>query len=415
MSYVRRFSSAGMVFLGSVSWAASQWFIVWLFARFAGGSESVGVYASLLAVVMPVFVLAQLGLRTVYLTLSVDVAWRVYRTVRVCAVLVVSLLLMPLLLVVHWLDDISVALALLILKSMDSVLDLYMGRLQRRESFIALGALTIANSLSTVILSAAVILATGSIAGALLGSATASMAIVVIAARLGAQPDGADARGDVRAALLTVRSGLPVALSQGVALMAAYLPTLLLASLFDAAAVGVYAAAAYLITAANLLGASLQILLLTSFRRIYESQGPQHLFLMAVRSALPLLAVGLAGGIAVARWGNEVVKSVYGDSFEVPGAGLVLLAIGAALVAPSYMFSMVLVVLNAYGAELYIWIAAVVVGLGGGLVGHWAGLPAVAVGSLAAMLIYAARLAGVALAASRCCTGKVGRSAVPAH
>ncbi|MBE8146950.1 hypothetical protein IOD13_15030 [Brevibacterium casei] len=70
-----------LVTVGNIMVATAQWYLIWLFARHAG-PQAVGVYSSLVAFMTPLFVIAQLGLRNLYITLQTSVRWPVYLAVR---------------------------------------------------------------------------------------------------------------------------------------------------------------------------------------------------------------------------------------------------------------------------------------------------------------------------------------------
>lgn len=401
----RRTHQAALILAGTSAAAFAQWLLVWLFARYAGGPVAVGDYATLLAVTTPAFILAQFGLRTVYLTLRREVSWLVYVQLRIAGVVLASAILV---LLFASLDLLQVSAALiasmLFVKSADSFVELYSGRLQRFEMFTVLGSLMIANAVLTAALAALVVLKTGSMAGALLASGCVSFAVAAVSASA-KSVSRQDCDAGPGAVHLVLRAGLPVTMSQGAAVLANYLPTLLLSAWAFPAAVGIYAAMAYLLTAANLVGATLQTLLLTSFRATYERCGPENAYRRASSLARRLVISGVLLIPLVVLLGQEVTSRIYGPAFQTSKPQLALLAVAAAAIAPSYLFSVALVVLNAYALELRIWTLAILVGLFVGALSNAFDVSPSVMGVLIAASVAWARLLGVLLAARYRCLG----------
>lgn len=399
MSSTRR--GAALVTAGTFAWALTQWYLVWLFARFAGGAEAVGAYAALIAVATPLFILGQLGLRTVYLTLRQHWPWRSYVQLRIAGIAVASLALAAF---VVWdgRQPVALAVSVIALKCADSALDLLMAPIQRSGRLTQLGSLTLGNALGTVVVASVAVGVTGLMHTALFGSAAVSLWICFLAWRLSRKPLtelGATGSGKRR----IIKSGIPVMMSQGVASFSTYLPVWLLSRWADSGVIGVYSAAAYLLTAANLVGSSTQTVLLPSFRSRFESTGHVGLLSRASRLA-SILAIGgvLAAPIAV-TFGSSILAMLYGSGFEMSRFSLLLLSIAAIAVAPSYVYSVVLVVLNRYKTELLIWVVALVFAMVVGVALLVLGVEPLTSGFAVALTAAWVRLGGVAGFAAFAC------------
>lgn len=70
-----------LLVLGGIASAFSRWYLVWL-AQQLGGAEGLGAYGLLFAVATPLFVTAQLGLRTVFVSKGTAYPWRSYLILR---------------------------------------------------------------------------------------------------------------------------------------------------------------------------------------------------------------------------------------------------------------------------------------------------------------------------------------------
>ncbi|MBR7538892.1 hypothetical protein KC221_22120, partial [Mycobacterium tuberculosis] len=78
-----------VVTVGNIMVATAQWYLIWLFARHAG-PQAVGVYSSLVAFMTPLFVIAPMGTRHLYITLQTSVRWPVYLAVRTAGIVIAS-------------------------------------------------------------------------------------------------------------------------------------------------------------------------------------------------------------------------------------------------------------------------------------------------------------------------------------
>ena len=271
-------SSFAVVTLGNVAVAAAQWYLVWLFAQ-QSGPKAVGDYSTLIAMTTPVFIASQLGLRNLFVTLQRTVRWRIYLGCRLTTVGMSILIITGL--VVFGPDQIDAALAwpLLLIKVSDSIGDLFYARLQKTERLFAFGLILIVVAMASATTVTVVILSTGAIVSALWAAAVVSVVGTLVTIRVAAAepPETAtevQSRTSVRAEIKAlVSAGVPMSMMQGVYSLLSYVPLVVVAWFGSPSDVGRYASAAYLVVFANLVGASIETVVLPAFRAIYESEG----------------------------------------------------------------------------------------------------------------------------------------------
>lgn len=384
--------------VGSISWAVAQWLLVWMFARFAGGANAVGEYALVLSIATPVFTVAQFGLRTVYLSLRVEYPWRTYLVLRVIGTVAATVLLVAYFLVTE-LADPAIWSALLAVKVADLFFDLWQARIQRTNRLGALGVLNIINSVGTIALAGVALATTGSVAVALAASAFVSVAVALAGRQLAAaRPSTSDDDPGYREIL---RAGAPTTVSESLAAFASYLPVLVLSFLADEALVGVFAAAAYVLTFANLVGAILKNVLITPFRQTLEGAGVEHVRHRAHRLAFGLGAASSVAALAVALVGGPILRVIYGPEFEMPELPLILLAVAVIPVASSYVYSTFLNVTHRFSGQAWIWVLALTIGVAVGAICAGMGVGPLETACAVALASSWARFAGALLIACR--------------
>ena len=386
-----------LVTVGNIMVATAQWYLIWLFARHAG-PQAVGVYSSLVAFMTPLFVIAQLGLRNLYITLQTSVRWPVYLAVRTAGMVIAS----GLAAVVLFADVPETAwvigTAVLVIKIANSIADLYFARLQRAERLRTFGVLLIVDALATAAVTT-VIMALGSsvevaVAAAAVVALAGAAATVLLGRRLTAAVDdtgGTPLSDEFRCML---RHGSPLALSQGIQSILTYLPIAIVGWLGTTADIGVYSSAAYLVTFANLLGASVQITLLADFRRRFEASGPALLRQSIRRNSVVSMAV-LAPlvGLAVVI-GPQLLALLYGPTIDISRHTVLFLSLAAVIVLPTYLLSSLHLVLNRYWVMTIVGAGSIVVVAAAGAAGGALGLGPVEAGSLAVLVGATARYVG---------------------
>ncbi|MGO1592347.1 lipopolysaccharide biosynthesis protein [Ancrocorticia sp.] len=413
-----------LITISMFSGALVQWYLVWIFARYLGGPKAAGTYSSLVSLLTPIFIVASLGLRTVYLTLRSVWPLRTYVFLRVIGLIVGCAAF----LIVALLENkyaIGLVLVLMASRVFDLMSDIYAAAIQRQDRLAWLGTAGIASGIITALAVTVSAVTAGTMAAAIGSVAVVSLAFYAVywrtagdvdrdvppahqseervsgSRRVKSCPGGKSYSGrksfpGIRSVL---RAGVPVTISQGIAAIAAYLPVLILSRWVSEEAIGVFAAAAYLITAANLVGAAAQTVLISPLRIQYASQGAQPTFRRALRVNGVLLAIGVICIPIIVFLGNPVLQFVYGQEFSLPQSALVLLALAVVPIAPSYLFSAVLSVFNYFRIEALVWACAVIVASCVGVVALSTGVDPLSAGMIIAGTMSWTRFAGVSLCA----------------
>ncbi|NDK33002.1 lipopolysaccharide biosynthesis protein [Nesterenkonia haasae] len=392
-----------MVSVGNIAGAAAQWYIVWLFARFAG-PEAVGVYSSLIAVMSPIFITTQLGLRNLYITLQSVVSWRAYVCLRVVGIMTACSLTLGALLILAPGQAWSIGFAILVIKIANSTADLYLARIQRTERLRIFGLLLLLDALTTMAVTTAVMLISGSVLLALWAGAVVAVlgAVITVFLASAAPPEGRIARHPlIQDMRLLVVHGIPLAISQGIQSLLTYLPLAIVGSLGTTGEIGVFASAAYLVTFAHLVGASVQTAVLPDYRRRLESEGPAALRRVNLRNGYLTMAI-LAPLIVVAVVaGPSLLQLVYGADFEISRSAVFFLALATVICIPTYLLSSFHLVLNRYWVMTIVGAASALVVIVSGAASGLAGLGAVEAGTLAVLTAVACRYVGADIMARR--------------
>ncbi|GAA1861769.1 lipopolysaccharide biosynthesis protein [Brevibacterium marinum] len=395
-----------LVTVGNIVSAAAQWYIVWLFAR-QDGAHAVGQYSGLLAILTPIFITTQLGLRNLYISLQRHVRWPVYLGLRLTTVLLSVVAGLAVIWHLGGIFDWQLAMAILLIKVSDSVADLFFARLQKAERLSAFGILLIADAFVTTAVVTFAMLATSSVIVALWGAAAVSILAAFSTGALGLRsPDpmapGPAASQQVLSRFRTVpgdvgallRAGVPLSLMQGIYSLLSYVP-LGVVGLFGAPDdVGRYASAAYLVVFANLVGASAETVLLPGYRRRYQARG-RIVLLRSVTATSVVTFIALTPLVVLAvLTGPRLLVSVYGADFSISRTAVLFLALAACITMPTYMISAMLLILNRYWATTVIGAASVLCVLVSGVIAGFSGMEAVEAGCLAVFVGSSVRYVG---------------------
>ncbi|OFT44128.1 hypothetical protein HMPREF3159_15935 [Brachybacterium sp. HMSC06H03] len=354
------FARAGSFLLilgGTIGSGISHWFIVWLIAA-TYGAAGLGEYSVVLAGATPLFIFLGLGLRNVYVSLAGSPRWGTFLRWRVGGLALAFALLAVYCLVAapFW----GIFLGMAVMKVADGLSELALARLQRQGRFTALGALTSVGAVATV---AAISVAASLSApiGVLLACVGGVSLVLGLVALVLSRPSRSvlEAEEEVGVRRL-LAAALPITASTGLMSLVASIPVWFLGAHTSAPEVGRFTAAAYLIVAANLLGASAQTILITTYRRHLAEEGAASLLRSMGRHTLLLGAVAGPVVVAVVLLGDPFLRLVYGDAFGASPLELLAFGLTAALCILGYLNSTVLLVLNWYRSQLLTTIATLV-------------------------------------------------------
>ena len=332
---------------GTIGTSLSKWFLLWLFAQSSGGPGAVGAYSSILAFATPLFVVCQLGLRTIFLSLRVRYPWSVFVRLRMLGACVGALVLGGFIFLAPGVP-LWLGVAILALKVCDSFQDISLARVQYGNNLVALGAIVFSGAVMTAVAALTLVWVTGDVPAGVLAAASVSFGAgcwgVWVSRRVGYEPDS------ITSGIESIlRVSVRVTTSQFLASLLFQLPIVFLAILAGPSVVGVFAAAGYLLTAAALVGSSLQTVLITPFRRLMAEQGKSGLWNASRGVTARVVAGGTIFGIFVVLLGNPVLNVVYGGGFGMHWVPLALLAVAACSTVGAFVLSVTLTVLNRYG------------------------------------------------------------------
>ena len=330
-----------LVTLGTFATALVQWLFVWLFTqRFA--QSDVDSYILLYSIATPAFVAAQLGLRDVYLTLRARYGHRSYLVLRLAGSLVGVVVVVGIGLALRLPPDLTAAMA--VMKLGESAIDLRCAFVQSQHQMVRLGTLMVTYAVAMLAILVSATLASGNPAApvAITGVFGMLLALADAVRPLAAESERTGGYRDI------LRAALPVTAAQLIFALVASTPVFVLEAAGGRASVGIYGAAAYLLTFANLVGASLQTLLVPGFRDLVARADRRGLILGARRAGVGLGVVAVLGAAVAIAFGPQVLSLVYGPSYAMGRLHLVPLVLAAAIVPPLYVFNALLLVLNAY-------------------------------------------------------------------
>lgn len=347
--------------------------IVWLLATLTN-PEAVGRYALVLAIATPVFVVAQLGIRGIYLTHARAIALRSYVFVQLAFLIAATLV------TVGAAAIFSPGLALLALfvsgaKASDALAEAFSGVAQR---FHRTGLILTCSALVAVLGGAAVallLLTTGSVELATLGFAAVSLVCTALA--LAVPAVGLARSGEAAQRLLSlgdswryiVAAGLPLGLSTGLLQLVTSAPQYVLDQTAGSADVGRLAVLVYAYAVADLVAGTLGIAWIAH---------AQHDLRVMPTASMPITTITLRATlrwtaiyIPLAALGVAVVwvayPFVFGAAYGIDWASAVPLAVAVLLLPAANFTTASTIIANQYAHSLAFSGAAAVAGIGAAL------------------------------------------------
>jgi len=344
---------------GYVVRAAVQALLLLAFAR-AGGAAAAGEFALAFAVSTPVVITAELALRNVYQTLHNPPAFRLFFLIR-AGLVTTAILILAIVAATGWLEvRPSVLLPLLMLKYVDSLLDICFGKLQSLGLVRATGRLLWLNAaLSLVAIGVPVGLGLQP-EWAVVGSAAGSLAVLAIVAPrlLTDQTERwAPLPGDLSRIL---RAGLTLGTAQTLMALVSFLPAYYLATAAGKAELGVFAAAQYAVTLAGLIFAAAMQSWLADARKELATHGSEALRRHTRLVGQYLVGAGLVGGGITVAALPILLPAVFGGQFEIDRFTAIPFALAVVLVSCESALTLPLLVLNRYASRVATAVAGLV-------------------------------------------------------
>lgn len=318
--------------VGNLAHAAAQWAVVVVLARM-GSAETVGTYALALAIVSPVFLFANMHLRTV---LSTDVAAEtgigVYFSLRLATSAVTLFLLLTAALYWRGLEGFVLA-GLALAKAFEAISEILYGELQRQERMDRVGKSMILRAFGSLSAMAAAMQLTGSLPLAVFSIALVSAAV----AASDVHSTGALHRnGTLHEMKRLAVSAAPLGLLLLLVSLNAAIPRYFLAGMASPAAVGVFAALSYVSIALNTLVMAAGQASGASMARSFWSRDASAFLRKSGRLVGLSVVLGLTGLAAAAAYGGEFLHALYGPAYAAEHAAFLwLMAAGAVSFAAS--------------------------------------------------------------------------------
>lgn len=331
--------------------AATQFFILWAFAR-TSGAAGAGEFALAIAICSPVFIVAELALRNVYQTLTAAPSFRAFVTLRAGCALVACGTIALVSLTTQRFPDADLLAPLLVMRTADSVLDICWGGLLAVGRVGAVAAWMWANTILTLIAVAVPVAAGLDPRWGIVGSAVVStgVMVVVLASLLpGERGRWFLARSELRRVL---RAAGTLGVAQGMDSLLLYLPALFLAAAANREQVGVFAVVMYVITFANLFFSSVMQTSLRTMRQLL-AEGVAPLRAYGRRVGGRLITVGVAGGLAAWAILPPISPVVFGPGFQVSHLEVLPVAVAAVALGVEYATTPVQLALNRYTTRVW--------------------------------------------------------------
>lgn len=366
MKQVRNVGQAGMLLTaGSIASAIAKWYLVWLAQRI-GGPETLGTYGMILAIATPIFVAAQLGLRTVFLTLRQAYPWKNYLELRFFGLVSATIALL-LFLFSSPQEMFYLGLAILSFKIVDSLQDLNVARIQYANRLKVVGWISIVNAIFSIVCSTLIAITTGSFIFAIIG-ATGSSLVVAVVARHIALKNAYIPETLLNGKRKIVQASFPVTVAELLSTLLLYLPVFVMSLSNDLKIVGVFTGTAYVLTAANLVGASLSKILISPLKHRFKQGGISSLYNFVQKITLFLFVSCGSVSLVFIAFGGPLFETVYGSEFALTYFELSIYSIASVCIILSLVQSVALSVMNKYYAVTAAFIVACIVSLVSGLI-----------------------------------------------
>ncbi|WP_156376677.1 lipopolysaccharide biosynthesis protein [Yonghaparkia sp. Root332] len=372
-------TGSAAMFAANLSRAVSQFLLIVVLAQL-GRLEDVAYYTLAVAVTTPLFTVAEMSLRNVYLTLQHRASTNTYYGIRAVAAITALAASMVLFLFDPRLAAIGALVAAV--RAIDSVSDMALAPLQQSKRYAIIAALTGANAWITLLVAAALLFATRSLPVALAASLVVS-AVVCVLSYLAARTRGLGPSGrsnSARSVRGILRAGLPSGLAFASVSVLAYLPVYLLSAHGSLADIARFAVLSYLISFASLALGSIQQVLIGDLADVSRSAGFGSASRAVRRLGGPVFAITLATSLLTVWLGPVGVALVFGPQYAVSVMEILPIAATLLLLPIVASNSALLLVLNVYRTQLLIALASVVAAAGMGLLLSFEGFTLVEAG-----------------------------------
>jgi len=324
--------------LGTASNAFASWILIVILAR-ASGAAAVGAYAFALALTAPVMSFSSLQLRS--LLASDPAGAYVFREYRKLAALTMTLGLVACLLIAGAVGGGTTAWQVMIpvcvMRASDALTEIYRGLWQQRERMRVIGVGRVLQLVVSVALVAALAVLGGGVTGVAVGAALGSLTLLTYMHVLtGRDPELRRelARGDASIRWSRIRplalQGLPLGVIMLLGDLQTNVPRYFIERTDGAVALGLFAAASQLTSSGQLFVGALGSAALPRLAA-WHVAGDAAFTTLARRLVLGGLGLGVAGVLASALVGRQVLELLYKPEFGAAADLLVVLSVAAGL------------------------------------------------------------------------------------
>ncbi|MGH6899062.1 MAG: lipopolysaccharide biosynthesis protein [Geminicoccaceae bacterium] len=311
-------SNAAIMGLGQIVYALCQWGILIVVAR-SGGPEMVGRFALALAIAAPAMLLSNLALRSALVT---DVRGEHplgrYLALRLATTAIGGVIVVGLALGLGLEGEVALLIVVVgLAKSSESLSDVLYGIAQRHERFDLIARSMSARGLLGLLGMAAGIALTGEVVWGVLALALAWALVLALydwPMTAGWRRTSA-AAGPVRSWLGLAWSVLPLAVAVLLISLNGNLPRYVIAERFGEAALGVFAAMAYIVVAGSMLINVLGQVAIPRLARMRADDDSRGFLGLLARMLILSLLVGLALIGVAELFATRIMVSLYGAGF----------------------------------------------------------------------------------------------------
>lgn len=329
-------------FLGNGVYAASQWLLLIVLARF-GSQNDVGQYALATAICAPIILFSQLKLRSVQAADALDeFRFGTYLALRLVTSVAAFLVILAIIFLTSYRGALAWTIAAVaIAKTFESISDVFHGLQQRHERMEVIARSLIVKSLLSVFAFTVGLIISNSLIGGLAGLIMA-WAITLIWFDI-PQAKNLTGREEVRPRW-TVRTArnlailsLPLGLQVTIASLFSSVPRYFIGGLLSTQELGVFAAISYIMVAGSMVIAALAQSATPRLAKLYRNHQKQSHYQLTLRLLFLGTTIGLIGIVIVAFMGETILKIAYGPAYAVH-SDLFLWIMVDAFISYAYVF-----------------------------------------------------------------------------
>lgn len=345
-----------------------------------GKPEMVGQFSLSLALCSPVFIFANLSLRSVQATdIGSEFVFDDYRRVRLgTSCIALAAITTLAFLFIH--DPVTKSLVIVmgVAKSVDSICDLYFGLFQNHERMEYIAIALIVNGVLSVVASAALLWKSDNVLIAGVGYASASLVAMLLChvnsnmgisastvRVLGQDRPGRELgrrvgiRQKYQAPLKLVRMTFSLGIAVGLVSLNSNIPRYFLAHFEGQRELGIFAAMAYFLVAGTTVVGALSQAAMPRMAKYYASNDIERFFRLLIALLVITAVLCSAACAVVAVWGRDILTITYGKEYGYKSSTFLWLAIASSIGFISWHVDTAIVAVRKFNAQLPITVATV--------------------------------------------------------